>query len=167
MRFERSGVTGGIVEEELFGKSNFERITHIDSTDFGYIPYRKVMSMLKDMQPFDPSEPEPDFAYTVHSIVYDSLGIDASDLKFYTAVKSPFDFFHGVDGWFEINKDGKKTLVTVDVTLNFNKEDGHKANIVFLVPNGGLDRKVDKDQFMEYSKNLAGEVIEFFNNQTQ
>ena len=158
-RFEGPGSTGGIVEQELLGKSQYERITHKDSTDFEYIPYGRALAILKDMQPFDPTEPEPDFAYTVHSLIYDSLGLDASDVRFYTAVKSPFDRFHGVDAWFEVDAGGQRKIVTVDVTMNANKEDGHKANIIFLVPNGGLDRKVDKDQFMEYSTRLASEVV--------
>jgi hypothetical protein len=164
MRFEHSGATGGIVEEELFGKSQYEGVTHLDYSDYKYITWRGSFDMLKEMQPSDPTEPAPDFANTVHYYIFEGLGIDASDLKFFTAVKSPLDKFHGIDGWFEIGEGRNLKRVTVDITLNENKDE-HKADIVFLIPNGGLDRKVDKEQFLEYAQALSNRVVEFFKKQ--
>ena len=155
MRYERSGATGGIVEQELVGKSRYEAVAHADSSHFEYIPFRQAMVVLKSMQPFDPTDPTPDFANTVHYYIYEGLGVDAEGVKFYTAVRSPLDRFHGVDAWFEV---GDK-VVTLDVTMNQNKDDGYKADVTFVVPNGGLDRKVDKEQFIEYSQKLAEEVL--------
>lgn len=161
-RYESSGATGGIVEEELFGKSLYEKETHLDMEHYEYFSKRNSFEVLKDMQPFDdPTEPDPDFANAVHCYVFEGLEIDAKDLRFYTAVKSPLDRFHKVDGWFEIGEGRKTTMVTVDLTLNPKKGE-YKADIVFLVPEGGLDRKVDKKQFIQYSEKLAEEVIEFF-----
>ncbi len=162
MRFEGPGATGGIVEEELFGKSNFERANRIESSDYKYANMRISFEVLKNLQPFDKTDPTPDFANTVHYHVFEGLGLDAEDLRFFTAVKSPLDRFHGIDGWFEIGDEGDPKRVTVDITMNPNKDTGYKADIIFLIPKGGLDRKVDKEQFLEYSQKLADEVMAFF-----
>lgn len=161
MRLERfGGATGGMVEKELFGQSGYESTEHLDFSDYKYITRGTSFNVLKGMQPFEPTDPEPDFANTVHYYVYEGLGLDAENVKFYTAVKSPLDKFHGIDGWFEIDKDGRLRRVTVDITMNDHKDE-YKADVVFLIPNGGLDRKVDKEQFIEYSNSLAEKVIEF------
>lgn len=155
-RFEGAGATGGMVEEELFGKSNFESVEKISSQE-RYIPYNFGFRILKDLQPFDSVEPDPDFANTVHYYVYESLKLSAEDVHFYTAVKSPLDYFHGVDGWFEIGN----IRITIDL-CTWEKEE-YKAEIIFHVPKGGLDRKVDKTQFLDYSQDLAAEVVRLFN----
>ncbi|MFA5888707.1 MAG: hypothetical protein WCW47_01010 [Candidatus Paceibacterota bacterium] len=163
MRFERSGVTGGIVEEELFGKSRYEEMTHINEGSFKFVSVPVIINQLRKMQPSDPTDPGRDFANTVHYYVFEELGIDAKDLRFYTSVKSPLDVFQGIDAWFETGDNGSMKMVTIDCTLN-PKKDEHKADIIFLVPEGGLDRKVDKEQFVHYSKKLATEVVKFLGN---
>lgn len=165
MRFESSDATGGIIEQELFGKSLYEKNNEeFEGSHYKYLPRKVALDILKDMQPFDdPTDPEPEYINTVHALIFEKLGIDAQDVKFFTAVKSPLDIFHGVDGWFEIvGGNGNLVIVTIDITANPKKGDEHKADIVFLVPKGGLDRKVDKEQFIRYSESLADEVVEFF-----
>lgn len=162
MRYESSGITGGIAEEELVGKSRYEEITHIAKSHFEYSTRGSALNLIRDMQPFDPTDPEPDFANAVHYYIFEKMGIDAEQLRFYTAVGSPLDKFHGVDGWFETGDGNNMKMVTIDVTLNPNKSDGYKADIIFLVPNGGLDRKVDKEQFIQYSEDLANQVVTKF-----
>ncbi len=154
MRFENHGYTGGIAEKELIGSSGFEK----NKEHFEYIPRRQAFEVVKSMQKFDSTDPDPDFANAVHALIFEELGLSAENLHFYSAVGSPLDLFHGVDAWFELDN-GKR--VTIDLTMNPNKDE-YKADIVFLVPTDGLDRKVDNNQFMEYSKKLAQEVIVHF-----
>jgi len=165
MHFKHSESTGGLVEQELLGKSLYENKERENFSEYGYTTRDHSFRVLKDMQSFDPTDPQPDFANTVHYYVFNGLGLEAENVRFFTAVKSPLDRFHGVDAWFEIDDDTTTTVITIDVTMNPNKETGHKADIIFLVPSGGLDRKVDKGQFLEYSQKLANEVIEFFHKQ--
>jgi hypothetical protein len=164
MRHEKSGVTGKILEQELFGASRYQEMTGEHSPDFEYRELEQGFRVLKTMQPFDSTDPAPDFANAVHAYIFDRLGLDAEKVHFYTAVESSLDRYQGIDGWFEITTNGEDLRVTIDITQNPNKE-SYKANIVFLVPNGGLDRKVDKEQFKEYTNNLANEVIEIFKRQ--
>ncbi|MFZ2523396.1 MAG: hypothetical protein WAW92_03355 [Minisyncoccia bacterium] len=151
MRFrEPTGYTGKISETELFGNLKFEK----GKEQFEYIPRRAAFDAVREMQPFDPSDPGPDFANAVHALIFEKLEIDADELKYYTAVGSPLDVYHGIDAWFEY----KGKIVTIDSTLRPDKDE-HKADIVFHPPSDGLDRKVDKDQFIRYCEQLAEEVI--------
>ncbi len=116
------------------------------------------------MQPFDPTRPAPEFAYMVRRLIFKELKLDnESDLRFYTAGGSSLDLYHGIDGWFELERAGRALRVTLDITKNDVKDTGYKADIVFQVPDAGLDRKVDRDEFIRYSISLAKEVTEIFN----
>ncbi len=163
MRYEnRSGENGERVEVELFGKSRYEDITRELPGAYRYFKWKVIQYFLERMQPFDVTDPKPEFAKSVRSMVSDKLGLEDRKMRFYTAVKSPLDYYHQIDGWFEI-RDGDKVVkrVTVDVTINPNKKDAaseYKADIVFLVPTDGLSSYVDKQQFMEYCESLAEEV---------
>ena len=165
MRHERSGITGKIVERELFGKSRYQEVTGEQFEDFKFREPEQAFEFLKTLQPFpDPTKPGREFAYMVHRYVFKMMGLDASQLCFYTAIDSSLDRYQGIDGWFEANLSGGGTRVSIDLTTNPEKERG-KADIVFLVPHDGLALKVDKEQFMSYSRELAIEIVEFFKQQ--
>ena len=121
------------------------------------------MTLVRKAQPFDPTDPEPDFANAVHATLFERLGLVADQVYFYTAVNSPLDY-KGTDGWFEVHRPNRgMTYVTVDLTTNPNKADGYKADIVFLVPAEGLDRRVDRKEFkefIEYTNKLVDLIIE-------
>ena len=165
-RFEKSGITGKIVERELFGESKYkERTGERSPEEFSFYRYNSCLDLLKKMQPFSPIDPKPDFAKTVHQLIYGRLGLDARQLRFYTAIESPFDIKHGVDGWFEVSLRPNTYLrVTVDLTTNPDKAlRKFPADIPnFLVPHDGLDINVDREQFLEYSNSLAEQVADIF-----
>jgi len=94
--------------------------------DGEYRPYREAMDEVRRFQPGDPSDPKCRFANDLHALV--ALGLDLenwSELKFYTAVGTALDVYHGVDGFFEFR--GK--VATIDGTVNPEKLDG-KADVV-------------------------------------
>ena len=157
MRTEHSGITGKIVERELFGEIKQER--RETPHHWPYYDYEASVILVKNLQPFDPTDPEPDFANAVHYRVAEQLSLDLDQLRFYTAINSPLDHYHGVDGWFELAVTGQR--VTIDLTTNPQKGD-YKANIIFTVPYDGLDRKVDKEQFNSYVEELVRLAVEAF-----
>lgn len=163
-RFEKSGITGKIVERELFGKSLHSKYEQNEEVG-GYwerYDFERRLEILKRLQPFQSIEAAPDFAKTVHTLASDKLKIDPKVLRFFTAVESPVDWMNKIDGWFEIKiKDGPMLRVTIDITTNPEKAlPKYPADIPdFLVPSDGLDRKVDENQFLEYSNSLADEVV--------
>jgi len=95
------------------------------------------------------------------------LGLDDySKLKIYTAIGSHLDVYHGVDAFFEVEINGKLHRVTLDVTFNKNKEDGGRADVVFLVPGDGLDpgSKEDKKEYQDLLNNVGSRVAGLFKN---
>ena len=104
----------------------------------GYMSYKEAMCAVRQAQPGgDPTDPVKDTASDLHVFVCEELGCDDySFVKFFTAIGSPLDFFHGVDAWFEFN--GR--VVTIDVTLNPNKEKP-KADLVILGQDDGISRE--------------------------
>ncbi len=163
MRHDRSGIPGGIIERELIGKSMYESKGGEPGHEFTYRTYEQSLRLVKEMQPFDPTRPTPEFAYMVRRLIFKELELtDEQELRFYTAVGSALDLYHGVDGWFEITRAGHEVRATIDMTKNDLKDTGYKADITFLVPDAGLDRKLDRDEFIRYAINLARKVVEIF-----
>ncbi len=91
-----------------------------------YVPFRKAMAMVKRFQPWDPTDPSSPAVNDFHALVCLELGVeDYSVVKFYTAVGSPLDRFHGIDSFIEWNG----VVVTFDLTIN-SKKDEYKADII-------------------------------------
>jgi len=167
-RLESSGVTGKIVERELFGESQFHKFERSPEipTHWGRLNFVERLRLLKRLQPFKPESPAPDFAKTVHSLVAHRLGIKPEYLRFFTAIESPVDWHNKIDGWFEVLKAGQYLRVTIDLTKNPEKGIAHDgADIDFLVPHDGLDQQVNREEFLEYSSQLADNVVNLFHQQ--
>lgn len=156
---------GKKVEAELFGqvKSN---------SDNQYQTYERALADVKQAKiNNDPLNPVKDFAKLLRLKVANRLSPeDPSRVKFYTAINTPLDLKHGVDAVIEFTPVSSRAIrVTIDITMNPDKIDGH-ADIVFSVPTGGLpdypktvrDRydKEDRDEFCKYVDSLAEEVCE-------
>lgn len=125
MRYHGMSFTGTEIEEESLG--------HVQVSGYNgeHMAYRESMRWVKAHQPkgWDPTDPSPRFANDLHASVAEALGLDDySELRFYTAVGSPLDYFHGVDGFFEYR--GK--IVTIDVTVDPGKLTA-KADLVVNV----------------------------------
>lgn len=92
----------------------------------GYMPYNRAMTLAKNLAVWDPTDPAPRQANNLHFYVCEALGVeDYSQVRFYSALGTPLDFYHGVDCWVEFG--GR--VVTIDLTANIHK-DHHKADVV-------------------------------------
>lgn len=92
--------------------------------------------------------------------------VKAGGLKFYTAIlkstvgykkenwrdKTIADYQHGVDAFFELERDGRKTVVTLNATEdpNHNK----KAGFTFYFPNGMVDPQTKKGE-EQYAEDIS------------
>lgn len=150
MRFE---TTGKIIERELFGEAEFERLKKFPE----YQKYYEAMQTARELQPGDPKDPKTDFAYEVLVQLEKILGAEDA-VGFYTAVGTLLDVRHGVDGWFE-HDDGSRA--TVDLTRDPRKGSS-RADIVFPVPHDGLDRQVSEQEFLGHAQALAERIAELF-----
>jgi hypothetical protein len=152
------GTTGKTVERELFGEISLEQRREAPR----YLGRHEAFKVVKSIQPGDPKDPQPDFAYEAFIRIEQLLDREG-ELSFYTAVGSVLDRM-GVDGWFEL--DGEKP-VTVDLTTNPEKSHKQEADIVFVVPRDGLDRSVDESQFMKYADALSQLVVRIMQQETK
>lgn len=101
----------------------------------GYVGFNDSVDLVKKFQPWDPSNPGKDFARDIRIEIIDRLNLakeeDMERVKFYTAVGSPLDVFHGVDAFLEYaGEEGEIYRVTFDLSLDPGKEEKHKADLV-------------------------------------
>lgn len=157
-------VTGKRIEEELFGRAVLEdKVPQYES-------YVKALAIIKTMpNNICPTNPVRDFAKLLRLEVANILcPQELVNIRFFTAVGSSFDRWHGVDAVIEYITDaGDLVIATIDITKKTAKPDG-KADIIFTVPKDGLPDypKVIRDNYDQYDKNefckyvnlLAGEV---------
>ena len=151
--------TGKIIENELFGETREKERGHRHN---GYLTYESSLAVVKATQgENNPTDPDRPFANDLHATVAQELSPeDYSCVRFYTAIGSPLDFYHGVDGVIEFSlPDGSAFVVTIDITTNPEKLE-YKADIVVQVPFDGLDREVDKEQYAEVLSAAAQRVVE-------
>lgn len=109
----RDGITGHLFEEEVLGRCA--------ATYRGYMTFREAAELVRKNQP---AKARP-AALRLHAEVAKRFGKWADGVRFYTAVRSSLDVFHGVDGFFEF----RGVVVTIDVTINPHKVCG-KADLV-------------------------------------
>ena len=116
-----TGLTGRLFEWSVLGR---ELVTPLSLR--GYMSYQKAMALARRLASWDPTDPEPQMANTLHFYVCEALGVECySEVRFYSALGTPLDLFHGVDCWIEV----RGRVVTIDLTANGHK-DYHKADVV-------------------------------------
>ncbi len=169
MGWEGSGYTGGIAEEELFGKLNtkeyFDRHPDIST----YVPFQDSVDFVKDSQFGDPENPRRFFPRSIlKSLRGDSALRDRvpnAAYRFFTAISSHLDKRHSIDGFVECIPDPKNDSViiraTLDVTRNTGKTGGYKADVVILVPHEGIDPSDEEyPEFVEkYTALVRGHIL--------
>ncbi|MBU0612384.1 hypothetical protein KKB10_00045 [Patescibacteria group bacterium] len=164
-----TGYTGGLVENEMLGTAQLERGKHARA-QIEYQPYQQAIKTVREGQPGDPSDPEARFANDLHATIAEILKLENySQLKFFTAVGSTLDRFHGVDGFFELQADPSSSestiIVTLDITMNPQKGDQYKADHIIEIPTDGLDPKEDKEAFTALVKTTAQQIVKLLEAQ--
>src|SRR3989344_3849196 len=106
------GYTGRLFEEEVLG------VLKISWRRDVYVPFNEALSLARVHQNWNPSDPSSRPANDLHSEVALALELeDWQELRLYSSVNSPLDYFHGVDGFFEF----QGQVITIDVTTNSRK----------------------------------------------
>lgn len=122
------GVTGHLFEIEILG----ECTAHWN----GYLKWNQAKKFAMENQPWsDPTNPTCPIAKTFRRDVVKAMNLPKErqeHVRFFTAVHTPFDTFHGVDGWMEF----EGTVVTIDVTMNPHK-DWCKADVLITAKDLG------------------------------
>ena len=105
-----TGYTGHLFEREVLGECR--------AAARGHMGYREAAELVRKSQPTKKTST----ATRLEAEVGKRLG---GAVKFFTAVGSAMDLFHGTDGFFQF----EGFIVTIDVTMNPNKDSG-KADVI-------------------------------------
>ena len=139
--FENFGLTGKLLESDYFGPSvriSAESIKFLK--DFGrpaqrggvYLPREKSIEYVRKFYAQDPHNPQKPIAQELFRALLKKLSIkDAEKLSFYSAIDTPLDFFHGTDGFFELDN----VRLALDLTANLNKDEDENFNVDFVFSN--------------------------------
>lgn len=109
----------------------------------------------------DPTEPQKEIARDLRLEVIDVLELSEDEserLKFYTAVDTPLDEYHGVDAWIEYETpEGERVIVTLDITLNPEKlANGGKADVLIgHISSPQLNESEYLDEINEYAQKIV------------
>jgi hypothetical protein len=174
-RGPRQFYSGTELEADIFGKPKFakayEEAYKKAAAERGYLPYGRAQEIIREFYPEDPTNPKKEFAKDLRLEICDRLELDEEEadcVKFYSAVGTALDRFHGVDGWFEIDLDSEEfgTLhaeVTMDATKRPDKlEDGYKADMVV-----GEIPAPDEDGYLEATEKYADQASEILMRKLQ
>ncbi len=112
---------GRLFEEDVLGRSRWQWSE--------YVPWRQCLEQVRKFQPFqsDPRNPSRPIPRALRNLVATHLGKRGADLRFFTAIGTPFDRFHRVDAFFEIDN----AIVTVGLSLDPKKDaEAHRTSFV-------------------------------------
>lgn len=130
------GMTGHLFEEEVLGRCTVEYREKMP-----YEPRAKAIATARKSQP----QKQAGVAKILEGEIKRQLGADA---ELYTAVRTPLDFYHGVDAFVEF----KGVVVTLDVTTNPHK-DACKADLLV-----GQDELTSMKAVMQLAGRITREV---------
>lgn len=163
-RGSREFYSGRELEVDVFGKPKFpkayeEAYRRLTSEKGGYLPFDRAQDLIREFTPEDPTSPSKEFARDLRLAVCEALeleGDEADIVKIYSALGTPLDVYHGVDAWIEIELEGLRAEVTLDVTKRAEKiKEGHKADVI-------IDEVSTPDQkkYLPEVEKYATEVVE-------
>ncbi|PJA11208.1 MAG: hypothetical protein CO162_00380 [bacterium (Candidatus Ratteibacteria) CG_4_9_14_3_um_filter_41_21] len=166
---KESGYTGKLLEEELFSKPDIEKSEEERCNIFKgiKIDFRQFLNkIIKKIQTYeDPSDPEPRFSNDLHAKVAELLELeDYKKLRIYSTIGTYIDRYLGTDAIFEYEFDNNiMVLASLDVTMNKQKGESHKADVVFQWPSSGLDPKEDREEWLKKINEVGTNVFQVLN----
>lgn len=160
----REMYSGRMYEADLLGdfKPTKEFVAKLRAirTETGYVERGKILDLIRRHPSEDPTNPGKPFAYELRLATAEAMGLeddaDLDRLKFYTAVGTPADVFHGIDAWieFESKRGNDSVIVTLDATKNPNKEEAKADLVIPEIP----DPSEDEDAFLKAAEKYGGMV---------
>lgn len=183
--FEHSGYTGGLAEEEVFGKPN-NTLSHqefLQAETARKIEGRRrpeletLFEQVRSIQPRGilqlgelrlekgPTNPQKYFAGALRKTLAEELKWPNEYVHFNTAINTELDYAYGIDAFIDIvarDENGKERVlhtITLDITKREGKVDSRygKADVIFV--HKELDPKDDKEEFMKYVQDVAHKCI--------
>lgn len=165
---EQRGYTGKILEHDYFGQSvspsaDVLKFLHEfgKSTPDGkaYLPFNKSIELIKKFYTQDPHNPSKPVAKDLFQALLKKLKIEnPQQLSFYSAIDTPLDTFHGIDGFFECGD----IRLAIDLTANPRKEDEEDNPSVDFILHRLSDKKDDEYLYNEGLEEAVNALIKIF-----
>lgn len=159
----REFYSGKMNERDTFGEPKrgpgYTAAWRAKAAESGYLKFNDAFELVRKHLDQNPTNPSKPFAKELRLAVIDALGLETDEdmdrVEFYSAVGTPADVFHGVDGWIEYKTpEGKRLIITLDATRNPSK-DTAKADLV--IPEIS-DPSEDENKFLEQASQYGEEV---------
>ncbi len=160
----REFYSGRMNEADVFGRfrptPEFAAAFRAKAKENGYVGYEAALDLVRQYGQQDPLNPDKPFANELRQAVIEALELETEQemdrVRFYSAIGTPADKWHGIDGWIEYQTpQGRKIIVTVDVTQNPNK-DVWKADVI--IP-GVTNPSENEDRFIKEAEQYGKEVV--------
>jgi hypothetical protein len=156
LNFEsQRGYTGKILEHDYFGESVLPSPeVRIFLQKFGkptqdgkiYLPFHKSIEFIKKFYTQNPHDPDKPIAKDLFQALLKKLNLaNPQELSFYSAIDTPLDTFHKIDGFFEC----ENIRLNIDLTANPRKEDAEDNPSVDFVLHQMPDKKNDAYLYKE------------------
>ena len=162
------GYTGKILEHDYFGQSispstDVLKFLHEfgRSTPDGkvYLPFNKSIELIKKFYTQDPRNPSKPVAKDLFQVLLKKLKLEnPQDFRFYSAIDTPLDTFHGIDGFFEYGD----IRLAIDLTANPKKENEEDNPGVDFVLHQIPDKKNDEYLYNEGLEETANTLTKIF-----
>ncbi len=165
---EQRGYTGKILEHDYFGQSvspsadvlkflhEFGRSTQDGKV---YLPFNKSIELIKKFYAQDPHNPAKPVAKDLFQALLKKLKLEnPQEFRFYSAIDTPLDTFHGIDGFFECGD----IRLAIDLTANPRKEDEEDNLSVDFVLHQMPDKKNDEYLYGESLEEAANVLAKIF-----
>lgn len=160
----REFYSGKMNERDTFGEpkrgKGYTAAWRAKAAESGYLKFDDALKLVREHLEQDPTNPAKPFAKELRLAVIDGLGLETDEdmdrVRFYSAIGTPADVFHGVDAWMEYETPNRQRLViTLDATRNPSK-DSAKADVVIPeISDPAEDEKKFLEQVGTYGEEIA------------
>ena len=139
-----------------------------------FVFFRDAIRLVKKFQPHDPGNPERPFARELRMEIIEQLDLleekDMDKVKFYTAIGTPLDKWHSIDGFFEIEQEnGPPIMITLEATTITEEEKikrGQEIKADIVISEKELDLGNEKT-LPEKISGVAKEIVEVFKSKQE
>ena len=161
----RRGYTGKFLERDYFGASVFpgpevkkflQEFGKSKQDGNVYLSFNRAIELIKRFYVQDPHKPSKPLAADLFQALLKKLQLeDSQKLSFYSAIGTPLDTFHGIDGFCEY----ENVRLAIDLTANprkENEEDNPSVDFVLHeMPSKETEGYLYKEELEETANFLA------------
>ncbi|OHA06626.1 MAG: hypothetical protein A2934_00970 [Candidatus Sungbacteria bacterium RIFCSPLOWO2_01_FULL_47_10] len=135
----------------------------------GFVFFEQAKKLVKKFQSSDPRIPERPFARELRMEIIERLGFveekDMDRVKFYSAIGTPLDIWHGIDAFIEVEQEhGAPIVITLDATMLTKEEKrarGQEIKADVLVSKKDVHIE-DEDELQSHIEKNADSVYEAY-----